>query len=213
MKHFYTLRRSTSSPYHLLHLSVYTTNDDSYVSLRDELFNLKWQTDAESDHWYGFGVRVEATYPHAALEQMQAASTFLERIIAANANTDQPATIIAALKIPRRVYDDRVSRYIPLEEAAPPEFQRWMAMKEGEGCILSALAPDRESASLALMKEFAAHIAEDGRHSDRYSKRLEAWIAAGKPIELDSRRNGPDRRTLEEMIKPLKAPVTQAAAA
>jgi hypothetical protein len=83
-----------------------------------------------------------------------------------------------------------------------------------DSCNLSVLATDEACARTRLLEHYARLILDKGEHSyGNYAGKLEAWLAAGKPVREDTHRPVPDVRPLEDLLKPLKAPEPEPAAA
>lgn len=161
---------------------------------------LKWQCDRENVGWYGFRAEMTRDNPDAMLHAMKLAAPLLAKIVALPSCA--PGAILAELQFPRWVNDDRMSKWIPVEEVAGPEYRRWMSWTDGSCCV-SAVATDEEDAKLQIMRKYAGNISEC-RYGG-YAAKLEAWIAAGKPVRMDDYAKCPDTTPTDELLKPFKS--------
>lgn len=199
-------RREDSNGYGHLRLSFYQGEHVSGYCSKPFL-SLRWQCDAENVGWYGFGAEIERDGVESMLEAVRLAGSLLAKI--SNLKRNSPEEVVATIRAPHWVEDDRISAWAPVEDVARPELGRWMSWTDGN-CSCSALASDEESAKMALLKEFAARVADDGSYT---AVRLEAWLAAGKPVKLDHYSRCPDTTPLVELLKPFKAIAAETAVA
>ena len=216
MKMFYTLNRTSEHRgYEHIYLRVFRRGPADTETTMSELFTLKWQGDWESTYWYGFHFETEAHYFGEALIRMKAAQSLFQRIEKIGVQADKAGDVIALLEklgLERRIYDDRVGEYLLPDKVKGPEYRRWMTWTDGS-CTCVAPALDEEDAKAELLKCFARYVGHSAYPRD-YAAKLEAWIAAGKPVREDTHRSALDVRSIAEIIKPMKeAPVELAAAA
>ena len=218
MKYFYTLNRTPSEyrGYEHVYLRVFARETEEQETTKTELFTLKWQGDHESYYWYGFRFEMEAHYFGDAIIRMKATQSLFQKIEKVGVQCDKIADVVKLLEdmgVTRRVYDDRESLYLTVDKIKGSEYRRWMSWLDGS-CTCACLATDEDDAKRGIVKQFA-HYIDEGRGFSDYAGKLEAWLAAGKPVREDSHRSEPDVRPVAEIIKPMKepAPVELAAAA
>lgn len=161
---------------------------------------LTWQCDHENAGWYALKAETCRDTPADMLIAIKAAEPFLKKIDALPSSN--PASLLAALNLPRWVEDRRCSQWMPIDDVKGPEFKRYMSWTEGSCCV-SAMATDDDDAKKEIMAKYARNIAE--RSYGNYAGKLEAWIAAGKPIRQDDWAKCPDTTPTDVLLTPLRA--------
>jgi hypothetical protein len=107
------------------------------------------------------------------------------------------------------VYDCRISQYVPLPDVQPATFSRWLVRKENGNCSISVIAKSESDAQRSALKLFCSMIADAPRFYQSAASIADAmstWIAAGKPVELDTRNTAPDLDPIERVFAPLGKP-------
>lgn len=198
-KTVYRIRRDDSRDFGKLELNFYA-GDSLDHSCPSPILTLTYQCDRENVGWYGFRAEMTRDNPDAMLHAMKLAAPLLAKIVALP--NCAPGAILAELQFPRWVNDDRMSKWIPVEDVTGPENHRWMSWTDGQCCV-SAVATDEEDAKLQIMRKYASNISEC--HYGGYAAKLETWIAAGKPVRMDDWAKCPDTTPTDELLKPFKS--------
>lgn len=160
---------------------------------------LRYQCDKENVGWYGLHTDVSRDSAADMLIALDAAKPVLRKI--AELPSEDPASVIAAVNVPRWIEDRRCSQWMPISDVAGPDLKRWMSWTDAS-CSVSAMATDEDDAKQAIMAEYARHISE--RNYGNYGAKLEAWIAAGKPVRMDDWAKSPDTTDIETLLQPLR---------
>lgn len=146
--------------------------------------------------WYGF----DQTITHRTWKQMQAAYDIAKRV---GRNFPDwgvsPEMVIKQLRrlgAEQYVYDVRLGCFIPATHTHPASFQRWMdgyrAMGR-PGCTYSTVAKTEDTARYLIEKQATDHLPAT-------QDWLDAWNAAGQPVQLDHYAPAPDTTPVEELV-------------
>jgi hypothetical protein len=210
-KYFYTVHREESSSgdrYAHAVVRIYLTPTGPYHTGRHELLAVKWQSDSSQKpaQWYcpHLELKCDSDVGLNPVEQLRAAASLARRF---SFGWD-PRPFLKSLDeagIHRRVYDDRVSRYLPLAELAPPEVVAWNIRVDGQ-CVLKAQGRNESEAQEAATKAFGERIANPQRDFESVrsaTDKFQTWLAAGQPVERDRWGDAPDATSLDVLLTPL----------
>lgn len=204
----YVISQEKSNGSHYAHLYVVITPiGQRFVS--DFSATLKWQADDEMRdgkrcNWYGVSIAANARHAED-LTILSRIVSRLEKALQDRKNAEgtdlaefalrkmSPANVCWALetvlRIPRCVYDARVSETLPIKDLADLTFSRW------GNAHVNVVAENEEHARKLALKEMA---------NSRYvsTAEIQAWLNSGSPMKQDTYSPAPSfPSTLESALE------------
>lgn len=204
-KFIYTAYLEKSGSYSHPHVCVFLGDEDRGANSAT-LVEFTWQGDNECDHWYAYKATIEIeSRGETALAKIKSVTSILGKLD--DDHHLDPIELCAkleSLNIPRRVYDCRLTRLVPLNEIADPDAVRWYddySRLPYSSCRVNAVAsPDVEQGQKAVYAEFCKRIAERDYGLTHTQECFEQWIKAGKPVAYISSDKCPDITPVEELF-------------
>ena len=212
-KFFFTVRRKDSSrQYAHLIVSVYPMPTSEYHTGLEKVFELRWQSDVDQTpaSWYAPHFEIDTDDP----PQVMPLATRLIGKHPLHWDAAKWVKDFEAAGFERRIYDGRLSQYLPVSEVVGPEYRRWIndrSRANGE-TLVSCLARDEEEAMQLLTGKFADHISTPHRHYtslDCATQAMAAWLAADRPVTYCSHEHPPDITPMAELLKPYGKPAPE----
>jgi hypothetical protein len=213
-KYIYTVHREESrTGGHYAHavVRVYLTPTGRYHTGRHEILSIKWQSDADQKpaQWYcpHLELKCDSDVGLGTAEQLSTAARLARRFTFGW----DPIPFIKSLEeagIPRRIYDNRLDRYLAPDELAPPDVVAWIIRVDAQ-CVLKAQGRNDSEAQEAALKAFGERIANPQREFESVrsiTDKLQSWLAAGRPVERDRWGTAPESTNLDDLLKPLGHP-------
>jgi hypothetical protein len=214
-KYFFTLSRNESQHgtcYAHAVLAIYCLPTSDYHTGLHPIFSVQWQSDSDQTpaRWYcpHAEVRTDFGCQLSVPEQLKTAARLLEKLGMPEGPSEVVTDLVAA-GIDQRIYDGRLSQYLPPSEVQPPEIVAWYARVRGE-CCAKVLARNEEDAQEEAAREFGARISK-GSHAA--VEKFQAWLDQGRPVERSQWDHAPEVQPIATLLQPLgqAAPAPEAA--
>ena len=214
-KYFWTIIRQESyqgTRYAHVHIQLYLAPPpEAEYHRREPIFSIQWQSDSDQSppKWYcpHLEVRAHSDVGLTLVQQLETAAR-LARQFPFDWDPVPYLNSLVAANIERRIWDNRVDRYVKPRELLPLNQVVWIARVDRK-CIVKCLAEDVEPAQDAAARALGERIANSGKHYcsvAQATREFAEWMAAGRPVERDRWGEPSEVQTLDELLKPFGKP-------